>query len=167
MPYFRPAFNQAYFNFLALECSGNILASPLNHPLPLTSDQTLEGKVILSILTSMFLLIPFCLIPGSFAVFIVKERANKSKYLQLISGCSISAYWIGNFLWDATLFCMITVLVMFVFLLYGKNAAEIFVGDIQSVFCLILLILGYGFSVIPFAYLLARRFRYVYNTIDV
>lgn len=57
-----------------------------NHPLPLTSEQELRVKLILAVLSALFVLIPCCYIPASAAVFVVKERAVKAKHLQLVSG---------------------------------------------------------------------------------
>ena len=145
-------------DYLYQSCSGTKLVTVVNHPLPLTADQALEIKAVLSILTSMFILIPFCLIPGAFVIFMVKEKGCKSKHLQLVSGCSMSAYWIGNYLWDITVYSLITILTMLVFLIYGQNSAQVFVGDVQSFFYTALLTFGYGLSILPFSYLVARRF---------
>jgi ATP-binding cassette, subfamily A (ABC1), member 3 len=133
--------------------------SSVNHPLPLTTQQTIEVKVLLSVLASMFVLIPFCYVPGAFVVFLVKERACKSKHLQLASGVQTSAYWLSNYIWDISLFSILTILVMLVFLIYGGDSAEVFVGDSESFFCTLMLVFGYGLSILPFSYLIARRFR--------
>ena len=145
-------------DFLYHSCTGTKLVTSVNHPLPLTADQALEIKAVLSVLTSMFILIPFCLVPGAFVIFIVKERSCKSKHLQLVSGCSMSAYWIGNYLWDITVYAIITILTMLVLLLYGRDSAQVYVGDASSFFCTALLIFGYGLGILPFSYLIARRF---------
>lgn len=158
MPIHSGFFNKAYYDFLFNSCSGKILVSSVNHPLPLTTHQTIEVKVILSALASLFVLIPFCYVPGAFVVFLVKERACKSKHLQIASGVQTSAYWVSSYLWDVTLFFFLTVLVMMVFLMY-PDAAEVFVGDAESFFCTFMLFLGYGLSILPFSYIIARRSR--------
>jgi len=124
----------------------------------LTTAQTIEIKTILSVFASMFILIPFCYIPGAFIVFIVKEKTCKSKHLQLASGVDMTSYWSSTYLYDVSLFLILTILVMLVFLMYGTDSAEVFVGDFESFCCTALLTFGYGLSVLPFAYLLARRF---------
>ena len=48
---------------------------------------------------------------------------------------------------------------MVIFSLYNigdGNAAEVFVGDVESFFCTMALIAGYGLSILPFSYLLGR-----------
>jgi hypothetical protein len=57
-----------------------------NHPLPLTTKEALEIRFILSIFSSLFVLIALCYAPASFVSFVVKERACKSKHLQIVSG---------------------------------------------------------------------------------
>lgn len=161
-PHAVSAFNQAYMQYLFMQCTGNSSTSRLvavNHPLPLTDQQTIDIKTVLSILASLFLLIPYCYIPGAFIVFMVKERVSKSKHLQLVSGVELTSYWISSYLWDLTLFFVLTMLIMLVFLIYGSESAVVFVGDSESFIATMLLTLGYGFSVLPFSYLLSRPFN--------
>lgn len=161
-PHAVSAFNQAYMQYLFMQCTGNSSTSRLvavNHPLPLTDQQTIDIKTVLSVLASLFLLIPYCYIPGAFIVFMVKERVSKSKHLQLVSGVELTSYWISSYLWDLTLFFVLTMLIMAVFLIYGSESAVVFVGDSESFIATMLLTLGYGFSVLPFAYLLSRPFN--------
>jgi len=156
------AFNQAYMEYLFKRCVQKPKEARLvsvNHPLPLTDQETTEIKTILSVLASLFLLIPYCYIPGAFIVFLVKERVSKSKHLQLVSGVNMSAYWVSAYLWDISLFLLLTLLVMAVFLMYGRDAAVVFVGDTESFFCSMALTSGYGLSVLPYSYLLSRMFN--------
>lgn len=69
-------------------------------PFPVSSewkdlDDTIDGFIC----TFLFgLAIPF--IPASILVYIVKERENNVKHQQVVSGVSIFAYWISNFVID-------------------------------------------------------------------
>ena len=54
-----------------------------NHPLPLTKTEFLELQTVLSVLAALFVLIPFCYLGATFAVFIVRERMVKAKLLQV------------------------------------------------------------------------------------
>jgi ATP-binding cassette subfamily A (ABC1) protein 3 len=115
-------------------------------------------QTILSILAALFLLIPYCYIPGAFIVFLVKERISKSKHLQLVSGVNMTSYWMATYLWDLSLFLLLTICVMAVFLMYGTESAKVFVGDVESFFATMILTFGYGISILPFSYLLSRNF---------
>ena len=159
-PHAVAAFNQAYTEYLFKECSRNPDATltSINHPLPLTTQQTVEIRTILSVLASMFILIPYGYIPGAFVVFIVRERMSKAKHLQLVSGVSVLSYWISTYLYDVFLHILLSLCVMAIFLIYGQESAQVFVGDAESALCTALLTVGYGLSVLPFSYLIARRF---------
>merc|ERR1712125_154959 len=95
------AFNQAHHEYQFMKCSNTQkrLIS-VNHPLPLTSQQSIEIRTMLSLFASLFLLIPYCYIPAAFCVFLVKERVTKSKHLQLVSGVNMTSYWVSSYLWD-------------------------------------------------------------------
>jgi len=160
--YASAIFDKVLFDALYGLCNAddNRLVNSINHPLPLTTQQTIEVKVLLSVLAGMFVLIPFCYVPGAFVVALVKEVVVKSKFLQVASGAKESAFWVSCYLWDVTLYSVLVTLVMCVML--GYKSAEVFVGNASSFFCTAALFWGYGLSIIPFSYLIARRFRYVY-----
>ena len=157
-PHAVAAFAQSYYNYQFMQCYNNTSTrlTALNHPLPLTSRQSSEVRFYLSVFVSLFLLIPFCYIPPTFAIFAVKERSNKSKHLQLVSGVDTLAYWVSTLIWDLMGYTIITLLVILIFLAYGENQAAVFVGTIETFFCSCILIWGYGISSIPSGYLLSR-----------
>lgn len=129
-----------------------------NHPLPLTARQTLENKLILSLLASIFILIPLCYIPASFVSFIVKERETKAKHLQFISSISPNLYWLATYLWDLGLFLVLIVFIMISFYIYGEEAAVIFISNTESASAIFVLLLTYGMSVLPLCYLYSNMF---------
>lgn len=159
-PSFRAVFNQLYSEHLYKTCTLNKSSRlvSVNHPLPLTKEQSVSNQVTVSILTSLFLLVPFCYVPGAYVAFVVKERACKSTHLQLVSGACSSAYWIAGYLWDLTIYFIFTLCVMAVFMMYGHGSAAVFVGNPESFLCTFALTFGYGMSVLPFSYLLSRNF---------
>jgi len=71
-----------------------------NHPLPLTTRQTLEVRAILSVFASLFVLIALSYAPAAFVTFVVKERQCKSLHLQKVSNAKFTkcARLIGLFL---------------------------------------------------------------------
>jgi hypothetical protein len=71
-----------------------------NHPLPLTAQSSLTIRALLAVFAALFTLVPFCYLPASFVIFVVKERYVKAKHLQLVSGVKPVAYWTATFAWD-------------------------------------------------------------------
>eukprot|EP00551_Chaetoceros_affinis_P007272 CAMPEP_0203672206 /NCGR_PEP_ID=MMETSP0090-20130426/7774_1 /ASSEMBLY_ACC=CAM_ASM_001088 /TAXON_ID=426623 /ORGANISM="Chaetoceros affinis, Strain CCMP159" /LENGTH=2044 /DNA_ID=CAMNT_0050537473 /DNA_START=44 /DNA_END=6178 /DNA_ORIENTATION=- len=152
-------FTQTYYDHLYKQCtqSTNSKLSAINQPLPLTSQQSTEIRTILSIIASILLAIPFNYIPAAFAVFMVKERAVKSKHLQLVSGVDMLSYWTSAYLWDMILYMLLSILTMVAFLSFGEVSA-VFTGTVARFFCTWSMVVGYGMSSLPFAYLLSRLF---------
>ena len=54
-----------------------------SHPLPLSKTEFMELQTILAVLAALFVLIPFCYLGASYAVFVVRERTVKAKLLQV------------------------------------------------------------------------------------
>jgi hypothetical protein len=72
-----------------------------SYPLPLTSREAIRIETFLTLFAALFVLIPFCYLPASFVLFVVKERSVKAQHLQLVSGVYPAAYWTSTFIWDA------------------------------------------------------------------
>ena len=160
-PHALPAFAQTLFQGYFQQCESTKAEQEfrvINHPLPLTAQQSIEIKTVLSLFASLFILIPYCYIPAAFTVFIVRERASKSKHLQLVSGVRLSAYWLSTYAFDICLFAVLTFFIMCAFTMYGAEAAKVFVGEWHSFLATLLLTFFYGTSSLPFSYLLSRNF---------
>jgi ATP-binding cassette subfamily A (ABC1) protein 3 len=71
-----------------------------HYPLPTTYDNQDNSKALNNFCLVFFVSIAFSLIPANFISSIVSERINNSKHLMRISGVSIFAYWLINFLFE-------------------------------------------------------------------
>ena len=77
---------------------------------------SLNNSVVGMICASLFAL-AYAFIPARVMLFIVKERENNSKHLQIISGVSIYAYWFSNLLIDLCkylipgIYCALSILI--------------------------------------------------------
>ncbi|KAG5189428.1 ABC-2 family transporter protein-domain-containing protein, partial [Tribonema minus] len=128
------------------------------HPLPVTAQESIETQTILSVLACLFIIIPLCYAPAAFVTFVVRERATKSKRLQLMSGASPLSYWLATYLWDVTLFMVLAAACMGCLYTYGQHAARCFVELSESAGAMALLFVLYGFSVLPLCYLYTFMF---------
>ena len=72
----------------------------VHYPLPTTHDNKKNSKALNNFCLVFFVSAAFSLIPANFVSSIVSERINNSKHLMRISGVSIFAYWIINFLFE-------------------------------------------------------------------
>ena len=139
--------------------SPNVAYVAKNHPLPLTARQSLQNRILLSLLASLFILVPLCYIPASFITFVVRERMSKAKHLQLVSSVSPYLYWTATYLWDMVLFTVLVLLIIIALFIYGKKAAEIFISVDEATVAVFLLLFTYGLSVLPLCYLYSMFFE--------
>ena len=126
-----------------------------NHPLPRTiaaevddADGSFSGLII-----ATFLTFGLSFLTGSFIVFPLQEKGDRSKYLQFISGMNSLAYWLGIFMWDlvVTMFSCTLVFISFpcfdIPALSGVNLVLVF-----------LLLVSYGFGSLTFIYFMSFLF---------
>ena len=61
-------------------------------------------KGIVNLFVAIFVIIALAFVPASFVVYLVEDRVNKSKHLQLVSGLNPVVYWVSDYLWDLVRF---------------------------------------------------------------
>ncbi|GBG84246.1 hypothetical protein CBR_g38217 [Chara braunii] len=127
-----------------------------SHPLPLTKNEALQIQTFLTVLAALFVLIPFCYLAASFAVFVVKERTVKAKHLQLVSGVNVYEYWCAAYTWDLINYFVIASITMLVFLIYQDQA---FTGTASKGLGAFLLMMLFGASSIPLSYCYSFLFK--------
>ena len=112
------------------------------------------------IFACLFILLTLCYIPAAFVAFIVRERTSKSKHLQMVSSVPPHVYWIATYLWDMFLYSLLATFLLFSFLIYGNDASSVFVSTAEETLALYLLLLFYGMSSIPLAYIYSFAFSH-------
>ncbi|KAJ1623328.1 serine carboxypeptidase S28-domain-containing protein [Pavlovales sp. CCMP2436] len=112
-------------------------------PLPRTGRQDLQARLILAVLSAIFILIPFCYVPAAFATQV------------LLSGSRVTLYWLSTYLADLLAYVVLAALVMCVLLAYGEPSL---VGDAQTAGALFGHILLYGAAVFPHTYAVSLAF---------
>ena len=126
-----------------------------NHPLPrsIAAEVGAAADSFSGLVIAIFLTFGLSFLTGSFIVFPLQEKGNRSKYLQFISGLNSLAYWLGIFLWDlvVTLFsCLLVFATIPPFnipALSGVNLILVF-----------LLLISYGFGSLTMVYFLSFLF---------
>ena len=81
----------------------------------LSTEFILQGS---DVIISIFIIVAMSFVPASFTLFLVYERATKSKHLQYINGLYPLIYWLTNFVWDLLNYllpatCVIVILRLF------------------------------------------------------
>eukprot|EP00467_Chlorarachnion_reptans_P011068 CAMPEP_0114538360 /NCGR_PEP_ID=MMETSP0109-20121206/30099_1 /TAXON_ID=29199 /ORGANISM="Chlorarachnion reptans, Strain CCCM449" /LENGTH=2283 /DNA_ID=CAMNT_0001722369 /DNA_START=209 /DNA_END=7060 /DNA_ORIENTATION=- len=126
-----------------------------NHPLPLTKIASLYIDTLLTLFAAIFLLLPFCYLPGTLSMFWVRERELHVKHVHFVSGVTPLQYWLTAFLWDVTCVAIIDAIFIFVLMIYGNDE---FIGTVERAWATYLLVLAYGMAVVPLSLLLSYAF---------
>uniref|UniRef100_A0AAX7TTQ3 ABC transporter domain-containing protein n=1 Tax=Astatotilapia calliptera TaxID=8154 RepID=A0AAX7TTQ3_ASTCA len=91
---------------------------------------------------------------STFALLLVTESSIKSKHVQQVSGVYLANFWFSALLWDLVNFLLPCLLMLVVFQAFGISA---FLEDNHLIDVLLLLLL-YGWAVVPLMYLLSFLF---------
>ncbi|XP_075998973.1 phospholipid-transporting ATPase ABCA3 [Genypterus blacodes] len=128
-----------------------------NYPMPrnlseVAQSQLSESKTGFAI--AINLMYGMASLSSTFALLLVTESSLKSKHVQQVSGVYLSNFWFSALLWDLVNFLLPCLLMLVVFQAFGVKA---FVDNSHLVDVLLLLLL-YGWAVVPLMYLLSFFF---------
>ena len=125
-----------------------------NHPLPIANNAIDVVQVPTEALSiALFIGFALAFVGGSFIIFTVEERENRSKFLQYVSGLHSTSYWVGNILFDAILSVAILILTFLPFTFFPNTP---FTGS--NLLLVWLLLLSYIISALLMAYLFSFLF---------
>ncbi|KAF6732548.1 ATP-binding cassette sub-family A member 3 [Oryzias melastigma] len=146
--------DNALFKLLA---GPNASIQTSNYPMPRNLSETArsqltEGKTGFAI--AINLMYGMASLSSTFALLLVTESSIKSKHVQQVSGVYLSNFWFSALLWDLVNFLLPCLLMLVVFQAFGVEA---FV-DSNHLIDVLLLLLLYGWAVVPLMYLLSFLF---------
>ncbi|KAJ0410416.1 hypothetical protein P43SY_002748 [Pythium insidiosum] len=155
--------DQALYRFLAAPADVSLRVNL--HPLPFTTTMKALFNSFLAFTACIFIVIAFTFFPAAIAVHLVKEKVpeHNAKHQQLVSGVSLSAFWLSNWLWD-----LLAYLVPFIAALVLVQAFDVstFTGrdcnscEIPTTFqAVVLLFALFGLAIAPFTYCLTFLLR--------
>ena len=118
-----------------------------HEPFPLTAKLRTQGQTRNSSNLVFFVSVAFALIPANFITIIIKERESNTKHLQIISGISLTSYWLSNFLFELIKYYFIGGVNLLIIMAFGNFP-----------YWLWLLYVVYGFSMVSFTYMMSLFF---------
>ncbi|XP_056305293.1 phospholipid-transporting ATPase ABCA3 [Danio aesculapii] len=128
-----------------------------NDPMPRNVSETAQSQLSESqtgFAIAINLMYGMASLASTFALLLVSERSVKSKHVQQVSGVYLTNFWFSALLWDLINFLLPCLLMLVVFRVFSVKA---FVAQNHLVDVLLLLLL-YGWAVIPLMYLLSFLF---------
>ena len=117
----------------------------------LSMEFILQGS---DVVISIFIIVAMSFVPASFTLFLVYERATKSKHIQYINGLYPLVYWITNFVWDLLNYLIPAACVIIILRLFNVPAYV----EGENFLAVISLFLMYGWAIIPVMYPFSFRF---------
>ncbi|XP_061922729.1 phospholipid-transporting ATPase ABCA1-like [Entelurus aequoreus] len=122
-----------------------------NHPINLTKEQlsfVALATTSTDVVVSICVIFAMSFIPASFVLFLIQERVSKAKHLQFVSGVNPTVYWMANFAWDMCNYAVPCVIVIVIFLCFQQESYV----SLANLPALVLLLVLYGWSIIPLMY---------------
>uniref|UniRef100_K3W614 ABC transporter domain-containing protein n=1 Tax=Globisporangium ultimum (strain ATCC 200006 / CBS 805.95 / DAOM BR144) TaxID=431595 RepID=K3W614_GLOUD len=165
---FKALLDQALYRLMAVggdtSATTNVTLKVNTFPLPYTAATKALFGSFLSFTACIFIVIAFAFFPASIVVFLVKEKQaeHNSKHQQLVSGVSLPAFWLANFIWD-----MITYGIPFIAAIVLIKGFDIsaFTGTdcttcTSATFpAVVLLFFLFGLAICPFTYCMSYLFK--------
>ncbi|KAL3053729.1 hypothetical protein OYC64_006118 [Pagothenia borchgrevinki] len=128
-----------------------------NYPMPRNMSETAQSQLRegrTGFIIAINLMYGMASLSSTFALLLVTESSIKSKHVQQVSGVYLSNFWFSALLWDLINFLLPCLLMLVVFQAFGVKA---FTDNCHLVDVLVLLLL-YGWAVVPLMYLLSFLF---------
>ena len=126
-----------------------------NYPLKWTDRVKSTSDTGKGVLGCLIFGLAFSFIPGAIIAYVVREREESVKHQHLISGISLWAYWLSNYIWEIVKYIPVFVFAaLFVFLL----DVSAFTDPSSSFYAIVLVFALYGPAMISFTYAISFFF---------
>jgi ATP-binding cassette, subfamily A (ABC1), member 3 len=120
-----------------------------NYPLPYTKKmgriENWNGSI-----ASLVFCLGLSFIPVSIINYIAQEKQSKVKKQLIVSGISLKTYWIANLIWDIVKNIYLFLIFWLMLSIFRVNESDVSASDNNT--CMAMLILVYGVTIVPFAY---------------
>jgi len=166
---FKALMDQALYRFFAADtstdASSTVDLKVNNHPLPLTASTKALFGSFLAFSACLFICIAFTYFPASIVVFLVKEKQpeHNSKHQQLVSGVSLGAFWLSNFVFDYLMYlipCIAGIILIKGFDISSMTGSSDCQTCTSETFpAVIIIFIVFGFAICPFTYCLSYLFK--------
>ncbi|BFG01721.1 ATP-binding cassette sub-family A member 3 [Drosophila madeirensis] len=145
-------------NAIAKALDPKIKISVTNAPLPYTTNTLLTqlstGNNLGTQLASN-LCFCMCFVSSIYILFMIKERESRAKLLQFVGGVKVWTFWLSQYICDFATYTFTAFIVILTILCFQEAGLSSF-GELGRYFLLLLL---FGFSALPFIYIMSLFFR--------
>ncbi|KAF0723948.1 hypothetical protein Ae201684_017257 [Aphanomyces euteiches] len=133
----------------------------LDAPLPVTSSEKTTFSIVIAFSTAIFIVMAFAQYSAAIVPGLVHEKhpLHNAKHQQLVSGVSLTGFWLANYFVDLLLYAIpasASILLLVVFDVQQLTGSES--SAPHSFSAVILAFVLFGFAIVPFCYLLSHLF---------
>ncbi|GLE03144.1 hypothetical protein PINS_up012023 [Pythium insidiosum] len=165
---FKALMDQTIYRLMAADGDPNaksdVTLKVNTFPLPYTATTKALFGSFLSFTACLFIVIAFAFYPASIVVFLVKEKQpeHNSKHQQLVSGVSLPAFWLANYMWDLLtysipFFAAIIMIQAFDIAAFTGNGCSVCTSETYP--AIVLMFVLFGLAISPFTYVMSYFFR--------
>ncbi|CAK4248260.1 unnamed protein product [Aphanomyces euteiches] len=149
--------------YRSVTSNANLKLTCTDAPLPLTDTTKILFTTIVSFSTSVFVVLAFAYFTASVVPYLVNEKhpSHNSKHQQLVSGVSLPAFWLANFVWDLLLYsvpCIFGLLAIYFFDITPFTGRDCSSCPTTPFAALVVVFVLFGFAIIAFCYILSYLF---------
>ncbi|XP_034485231.1 ATP-binding cassette sub-family A member 3-like isoform X4 [Drosophila innubila] len=129
-----------------------------NHPYPYSTKTLLSEKNIRLMVgqpLALSLVFCMCFVSSMYVLFLIKERQSRAKLLQFVSGVRVWTFWLVNYIWDFFTFTITFIIIIITIFCFQEEGFMKF-DELGPYF---LLLIVFGFAVLPLTYLLSLLFK--------
>lgn len=155
-----PTIYAAYSKAILQSIKEDVNVEVSNQPFPPTEKVLKAANVGDGFLASIVFSLGFAFIPAGIISFVVQERETAVKHQHLVSGVSLSAYWISIFVWDIAKHIIPSVVCCALIAAFDIDSLNN-PDDAYGVCWVIILM--YGMAVAPFSYVTSFFFTSAAN----
>ncbi|VDM62451.1 unnamed protein product [Angiostrongylus costaricensis] len=130
----------------------NISLKVNNYPFPPVAQDILKNRNIsnsAAFIISYAVIVCMSIVVAACSQFLIRERKNKSKHMQMLSGLRCWMYWGTAFVWDVSWY--VVEMAAFIGILYIFDI-EPYTKDGTTILILLMAMTLYGLTAIPFTY---------------
>ena len=150
-----PTFYQFMSTSILQTVEPNLKVKVTNQPLPITKEVKALNGVGAGFIGSTIFSLGFAFIPTGIIGLIVKEREMSVKHQHIVSGLSLPAYWLTNYVWDFSKHFIPAVVCSLCVLAFSIDTL---ISPASSYGALWLIMVLFGFSTSSFTYVTSFLF---------
>ncbi|RHY02314.1 hypothetical protein DYB25_008542 [Aphanomyces astaci] len=157
---FKAALDEALIQML----NGKFPVTVNLYPFPLTATVKALFSSALSFVACIIISLAMSFFPASIVIFLVKEKTNEhnAKHQQLVSGVSLPAFWLANYVFDMLLYVvpLAAALIMInAFKIQSLTGVDCAACATDTPAAIVTIFVLFGLAIIPFTYCLSYVFK--------